>query len=207
MDGAQLALPRSVELSYPCCMRAVMLEVPEHWLEERRRTGADRRDEVWDGVLHMVPQPTSGLLFRQRDLLLALGPIAARHGLEVVFEISVFDPVRGEKNYRVPDVAVFAPASVSARGLEGHAELVIEVLSPGDESRAKLPFFAMCGIPEVWLLHPSTRAAEVYTLAEGAYVLVPAVRGVISAPRLGLELETVEGPKLRIRSGELSFDV
>jgi Uma2 family endonuclease len=188
-------------------MRAVILEVPEHWLEERRRTGGDRRDEVWAGVLHMVPQPTSRHLLTQRDLMFALGPIVAPLGLEVVFEISLFDRVQGDNNYRIPDIAVFSPRDVSERGLEGHAELVIEVLSPRDESREKLPFYAACGVPEVWLLHPSTRAAEVYTLVDGAYVLVPVVRGVIQAPRLAIELETVDGPKLRIRSGALSSDV
>lgn len=25
------------------------------WLEERRRLGLDGRDEVWEGILHMVP--------------------------------------------------------------------------------------------------------------------------------------------------------
>lgn len=38
-------------------MRGVMLEVPEHILEERRISGADQWDEVWEGVLHMVPPP------------------------------------------------------------------------------------------------------------------------------------------------------
>ncbi|HET9253937.1 MAG TPA: Uma2 family endonuclease [Pseudonocardiaceae bacterium] len=36
-------------------MRAVLLEVPESMLAERRRLGLDGRDEVWDSVLHMVP--------------------------------------------------------------------------------------------------------------------------------------------------------
>jgi hypothetical protein len=38
-------------------MKAVMANVPEHILEWRRRTGADRWDEMWDGVLHMAPSP------------------------------------------------------------------------------------------------------------------------------------------------------
>ena len=28
-------------------------------LDDRRRRGADRWDEMWDGVLHMVPPPGS----------------------------------------------------------------------------------------------------------------------------------------------------
>ena len=38
-------------------MKGVMASVPEHILEWRRRTGADRYDEMWEGVLHMAPVP------------------------------------------------------------------------------------------------------------------------------------------------------
>lgn len=36
-----------------------MLEVPEGLLAERARLGHDRFDEMWEGVLHMVPPPRS----------------------------------------------------------------------------------------------------------------------------------------------------
>ena len=39
-------------------MRAVILDMPVHWLAERKRSGADRFDEMWDGVLHMPPSPS-----------------------------------------------------------------------------------------------------------------------------------------------------
>ena len=35
-----------------------MLDVPESLLDERRRLGLDVFDEVWEGVLHMVPPPS-----------------------------------------------------------------------------------------------------------------------------------------------------
>jgi hypothetical protein len=38
-------------------MRVVWLEAPGGLLEERRRLGLDIRDEMWDGVLHVVPPP------------------------------------------------------------------------------------------------------------------------------------------------------
>jgi hypothetical protein len=34
-----------------------MLDAPQAMLDERRRPGHDVRDEMWDGVLHMVPPP------------------------------------------------------------------------------------------------------------------------------------------------------
>ena len=38
-------------------MKAVMPSVPPEILEWRKRTGADRWDEMWEGVLHMGPTP------------------------------------------------------------------------------------------------------------------------------------------------------
>ena len=37
-----------------------MLEVHEALIAERRRLGHDRFDEMWEGVLHMVPSPGFG---------------------------------------------------------------------------------------------------------------------------------------------------
>lgn len=49
-------------------------------------------------------------------------------------------------------MVVSAPEHQSERGIEGRAELVIEIRSPHDESWEKLAFFAEMGIPEVLIL-------------------------------------------------------
>jgi hypothetical protein len=85
------------------------------------------------------------------------------------------------------------------RGISGHAELVVEILSPDDESREKLDFYAMCKIPEYWIVHPITRAIEVDVLAGDVYELAkPDASGVVAAPRFDLRLSVVDGPKLRV---------
>ena len=38
-------------------MKAVIPNVPEPLLDWRKRTGAERWDEMWEGVLHMRPTP------------------------------------------------------------------------------------------------------------------------------------------------------
>src|SRR5689334_20859173 len=40
-------------------VKAVMLEVDPSLLEQRRRLGLDRFDEMWEGVLHMTPSPAN----------------------------------------------------------------------------------------------------------------------------------------------------
>jgi hypothetical protein len=36
-----------------------VIGLPEGYLEERRRKGLDGRDEMWEGVLHLVPAPSA----------------------------------------------------------------------------------------------------------------------------------------------------
>ncbi len=38
-------------------MEAILPEVPPETLAWRKRTGNDRFDEMWEGVLHMTPAP------------------------------------------------------------------------------------------------------------------------------------------------------
>jgi Uma2 family endonuclease len=190
-----------MSLGYTRLMRAAMIH--EQLLEERRRMGLDKRDEVWAGVLHMVPPPASRHQLVSRDLLLVLLPIAKRLGLEACFEIGVFNPrvKRNDRDFRVPDLVLVSPHLLSKRGVEGKATLVVEILSPGDESRDKLPFYARMGVREVWLIDPDTRAIEVYALRDGKLSAVRVREGVLTSTVLGVELTNARG-KLRIRDGE-----
>lgn len=182
-------------------MRAVVLQPDPAWLAERHRLGQDRLDEVWDGVLHVVPQPSMVHMRFESELEAALRPIAMALGLEVFHQSNVFDPVRGAQDYRIPDLLVASPEHVSERAVEGRCELVVEILSPHDESRDKFPFYARQGVQEIWLVEPRSRAVEVYVLRGDSYFAVTSNRaGAIDAPRLGVTLETIAGPKLRVTS-------
>lgn len=179
-------------------MRALLLEPDPAWLAERRRLGHDRFDEVWDGVLHIVPSPTTPHQRFESALEAVLRPIVMPQGFEVFHNLDLLDRQKGENNYRQPDLAVVLPEDVMERGINGHAELVVEIRSPNDESYEKIPFYAMCKIPEYWIVDPKTRAIEVYVLRRGKYVVVkPDSAGIIRAPRFALELSVVDG-KLRI---------
>jgi len=123
-------------------MNAVLIDPPAWFVERRKEMGGDRWDEVWEGVQHMAPQPTYDHQGIGSELVALLVPLVKERGWHVRYETSLYDPDRGESDYRVPDVMVVDPAHASERGVEGRAELVVEILSPGDESRAKLPFYA-----------------------------------------------------------------
>jgi Uma2 family endonuclease len=132
--------------------------------------------------------------------VIALDPIAKRRGLIVNGDcIGLFEHI---KNYRVPDVTLASPEQISKRGLEG-AELVVEMLSPHDEARAKFPFYATRGVREIWLIQPETRALEIHALDRGAYTMVAPTR----SPLLGIAIDIVDGPRLRLRDGDDVYDV
>ena len=180
-------------------MRAVWLEVPEDFLEERRRLGLDKKDELWDGVLHMVPPPAFRHTHFAFELARALATIAERRGWNAAGDcMGLFD---SDANYRVPDAVIWRPGQESERGLES-AIVVVEVLSPSDESREKQPFYAAVGVAESWIVDPITRAVEVYVLEAGRYVPVPPSR----SPVLGITIELV-GARLRLSDGDSVHEV
>lgn len=177
-------------------MRAV---VPDELIEERRRLGLDRRDEMWDGLLHMVPPASSGHNRLEHRLGVLLDGVATRAGLWVIPQPGVFDPdVLEMTSYRVPDLGFARPEDVSDRGIEGRAALVVEVLSPRDESAEKLPFYRRVGVEEVLFVDPVTRAFAIRRPdLQGWRTVEPDVDGWISVESLGVAL--------RVRGGRLQL--
>jgi Uma2 family endonuclease len=159
-------------------MRAV---VPEVLLAERRAKGLDKRDELWDGVLHMVPPAGDAHQDVAGELFLVLGPLAKRRGLIARFETGLY---KASDDYRVPDQLIRTPGQGSARGAEG-AELVVEILSPHDETWQKVPWYVELGVLEVLVIDPHDRTV---TLLRAGVPVEPAHSEV-----LGVSLETLGG--------------
>jgi Uma2 family endonuclease len=177
-------------------MRAIHLEVSEDLLAERRRTGADLWDEMWEGVLHLVPTPSGWHQRFGTKLLVVLTPIAEALGLSASYETGLY---RSDESYRTPDLVFSLVEQHTKRGVEGGAELVVEILSPNDETYEKLPFYEAFPVREVLVLNPDTRAIELFTLRGGKYHAVAADdRGVVRSAVLGVGFATRPGPKLEI---------
>jgi Uma2 family endonuclease len=128
-------------------MRAV---IPESLLAERRKLGHDRFDEMWEGELHMVPPPSYGHQRIAAWLAAMWWPLAQSAGSQVTLETGLFDPAVADfSSYRQPDVVVARSQHTSERGVEGQAELVVEIRSPDDETYQKLPFYEHVGVREM----------------------------------------------------------
>lgn len=171
----------------------------EALLEERRRLGLDRRDEVWDGVVHMAPSPSRVHSRIQVDLIQILAPLAKRRQLELFVEFDMMDPVKGEQDYRQPDVTIAEPARTSSRAIQPGAHVAIEIVSANEDPRAKLPFYARQRVQEVWLVDPRAKTFELFR----GETIVASDRGVVRSAALQVELSIVDDA-LVIRDGDAS---
>jgi len=177
-------------------MRGVLLEVDEALLERRRCTGADRWDELWDGVLHMPPPPGDAHQALGQGLFRVLAPLAEARSLRPRYETGLF---RTADDYRVPDQSYAPPERFSDRGIEGAAALVVEIRSPHDETYEKLDWYAAQGVPEVLVVHPEDRRVELYVLRGARLVLVQAdAAGEVASEVVAARFATVAGPRLRV---------
>jgi Uma2 family endonuclease len=160
--------------------------VVEDWLAQRRALGQDRFDEVWEGEYHVAPAPHRRHA-RLDDLLgRVLGPLADDAGLMGATACNIGSP----SDYRVPDRAYFRGGSDEI--WNPTAALVVEILSPGDESRRKLDFYVRAGVEEVLIVDPDERTVEWlargrdgFEAADGSAILVletGELRGVIDWP-------------------------
>ena len=137
----------------------------EALLERRRKLGQDLLDEVWEGVYHMNPAPSQRHAYMVQQIAELLGPPARAAGL--VPMMSIFN--LGEPDdYRVPDGGLFHPRPTAV--YVATAALVLEVVSPNDETWEKLGFYAAHGVGELLIVDPQTRQVQWLALdASGRY--------------------------------------
>jgi Uma2 family endonuclease len=154
-------------------------------LERRHRLGQDLFDEVWDGVYHMNPAPSYEHQRISQQLAELLGPLARAAGLEsVIGGVNIGT----EADYRIPDGGLHRPG---AGGIWlPTAALVIEIVSPDDQTWDKLPFYAAHKVDELLIIDPAEHQVHWLALADGEYRPVEPSRLIdLSAPELAERLE------------------
>jgi Uma2 family endonuclease len=191
-------------------MRAVIAEFPRHWLAERKRSGAHRFDEFWDGVLH-VPPPRN---VSHSELVLDLTRYLDRHwarprGGDVLHGVNVTtteDAANWLQNFRIADLVLLDRdrLHLDRNDYVVGPPLVVMVRAPGDETYEKFPFYAKLGVPEVWVFDRDTRAPELYALAAGpAYQPIQAdPQGWLVGPAAGVAFRHAGGAKVTARVGD-----
>jgi Uma2 family endonuclease len=136
-------------------------------IEHRRANGLDTYDEWWQGVYRIVtgPSPEHGEFVAV--LSATLVPRVRARGLGVATPVNV-----GEDKYdaKVPDLGIFdrntprtSPAFLDT------AELVVEVLSPGERAGEKLPFYASRNVKEYLEVDLRRRSVRLLANVEGQW--------------------------------------
>ncbi len=184
--------------------RLVIVDVPPFIEEWRKRTGADQRDEVWEGVVHMGPSPTEDHHEAVFQLEVWLRRYWAKScGGRVLGDCNVA-PTGLRKwtdNYRVPDLFLIKPERLAysrRTHFAGGPNVIVEIRSPGDESYEKLPFYFEIGVEEAWVIDRDSKAPEIF------------VRGVkafrkAKANRAGWLVSKVTGVAMRAAKGKLAL--
>jgi len=185
-------------------MKAVMPEVPPDILEWRRRTGAERWDEMWEGVLHMVPSPNREHQDLEWELETWLRLYwAAPGGNKVYHQINVASPGGWPNDYRIPDLVLLTPDRFHIdhdEYFEGAPTAVVEIRSPGDEAYEKLSFYAKLGIPEVWVIDRNTKTPELHVLHEDQYeAQTPDSEGWLVSRATSVRFRATPGDKLALQ--------
>lgn len=184
-------------------MKAVMPSILPDIQDMRKRSGADRWDEMWEGVLHMPPLPNRN----QQDLEGSLESYLRYYWAptcqgKVYHQINVAAIGGWPNSYRIPDLVLLSPQRFAIdrnEYFEGAPDVAVEIHSPGDEAYEKLPFYRDLGVPEVWIIHRDSREPEIHVLKRGRYKKQSATaQGWIRSPQTGIEMAGQEG-KLALR--------
>lgn len=182
--------------------------------KDRAKEGLDKYDEVWDGVVVVMPLPNDehqeivgGLDYCITAALGWPNPHRIRPG------VNLSDRAKGwDRNYREPDFVVFLegnPAVNHNTHWVGGPDFLVEIVSPDDQSREKLPFYAKLDTKEVLIIDRDPWRLELYQLRRGKLRLVgkaePSNGKPLSSNVLPLTFALIRGkprPKIRITHTE-----
>lgn len=166
----------------------------------------DKRYELLDGDIKMVPAPTT----RHQQITWGLGSLlksfVRKHELGL-FMGAPLDVVFGKDQEREvvqPDLVFISRGRkhiVAEQEIQGAPDLVVEVLSPGTEERDrgyKRVLYLRHGVREYWVVDPKTATIEIYLPSEDGYQVKGPYQSVAQEtsrllPQLQLSFEDVFG--------------
>jgi Uma2 family endonuclease len=129
--------------------------------------------ELSHGCIEVLPMPTKLHQRIVQFLFLLLHEFVSARKLGEVYVAPL--PVRlWPGQFREPDIVYLRPGRGEFRGQPEGADLVMEVVSEGEENRRrdmeeKRQDYAQAGIPEYWIVDPETQRVTVLVLEGGAY--------------------------------------
>jgi Uma2 family endonuclease len=146
-------------------------------LADRAGSDGDRYDEVWEEIYIKTPLPND----EHQEIVSALDSIL--HEVigwpklgKVRAGVNLSDRDEGwEKNYREPDVAVFlrdGKAVNHGTHWQGAADFLVEIISPRERTREKIPFYGSVGVVELLVIDRNPWTLELYGQQNGQLMKV-----------------------------------
>lgn len=178
-------------------------DMEERLLAERRACDGEQYDEVWEGVYIMTPLPNNEHQELVFEIASVLGETVGRAGFGRVFPgVNLSDRGDGwRQNYREPDVAVFLrDGKAINRGThwQGAADFLVEIISPGERTHDKIPFYGRIGVVELMVIDRDPWTIELYRQQDGQMAKVG--QSTLNAPDV-LECRSV-GLTFQLSPGE-----
>ncbi len=178
-------------------------ETAQQLIADRSISGADRFDEVWNGIYVIAPTRTDE---HQRivgcfchflvDMLMLPGLGEVRMCAHLVA-----DPADCQYDFRVPDIVVFrSDTSAVCHDMfwTGPPDFVVEITTPHDATYQKLPFYEVLGVRELLIVDRERWRLDFYRHREGKLSLVES-----AAPgEQGVECEMVPFKLALVESDE-----
>ncbi len=142
-------------------------ELEEDLKEKRHAWGADKHDEVWEGVYFMSPEADDDHQDWVFEFSTVLGETVAKRGLGKVRPgVNLAgSPENWTDDYRVPDVVVFLNNTAAinhGKFWTGAADFLIEITSQRDRVYEKLSFYSRLGVRELLILNRQKWVLELY---------------------------------------------
>jgi Uma2 family endonuclease len=183
-------------------------------IQQRRDLGIDLFDEVWEGMYVMTPAPNDE---HQRLSMMLVHVLVETVELTRIGQVRpainlTSNPDDWEHDYRIPDAVVFLRGSNATCHdvcWSGSPDFVVEIVSPWDKTRDKIPFYEQIGVRELLIVDRDPWRLELSCLQDG--VLVRAGTSTVEDPSvvashvLPLSFRLVEGdkwPKINVRHGD-----
>lgn len=125
-------------------------------IERRHALGIDLFDEMWEGSYHVAPAPSAAHALLDNVLAVLLHPYAQAAGLTGT---GPFNLGRAD-DYRVPDRGYHRGEPKGT--WVATAAVVVEIISPDDETYEKFGFYADRGVEEIIVADPAARSVTVW---------------------------------------------
>lgn len=132
----------------------------------------DKRYEIIDGELFMVPSPNEAHQRFLVTLTISLANYVKKNKLGSVY-CAPFDVLFSEEDIVQPDIIFVSNKNkkiVTKDNIQGTPDLLVEILSPGTSKRdlgIKKKLYAKNGVREYWIVDPVQETVEVLNLKEG----------------------------------------